>query len=130
MNLRRKNLAAMAGLAFAVLASANSASAQAVSDPTLVQPTAVAPVSAPAAYPATTAYPATSAYPAGAVQAQPYAAGPPPMMGAVSGTTAADRDGDGIVDGYYTSDGFYHPYVAPAPAAPAPRYLSRRGERG
>ena len=38
--------------------------------------------------------------------------------------------GDGIVDGYYTSDGFYHPYVAPAPAAPAPRYLSRRGERG
>jgi hypothetical protein len=125
MTIRSKHLAATAALAFAAFASANAASAQAVTDSAVVQPTAVAP-----AAPATTAYPATSAYPAAVGTVQPYAAGPVPMMGAVSGTTAADRDGDGIVDGYYTSDGFYHPYVAPAPAAPAPRYLSRRGERG
>ena len=126
MIIRSKNIAAAAGLAFAAFASASAASAQAVSDPTLVQPTAVAPVTAaaPATYPA-----AATAYPAGTVQPQPYTAGPPPMMGAVAGTTAADRDGDGIVDGYYTADGFYHPYVSPTPA-PAPQYLSRRGERG
>ncbi len=125
MTFRSKHFAATAGLAaglaIAAIASANTALAQPVSTPSVAQPTAVAPVTAPA----------TPAYPdaAGTVQPQPYTAGPPPMMGAVAGTTAADRDGDGIVDGYYTSDGFYHPYVAPTPA-PAPRYLSRRGERG
>lgn len=54
---------------------------------------------------------------------------PPPPPGAVYGSTAADRDGDGIVDGYYTSDGIYHPLAPPAPPPPPPA-PSRRGERG
>ncbi len=54
---------------------------------------------------------------------------PPPPPGAVAGSTAADRDGDGIVDGYYTSDGIYHPNVPPAPPA-APPAPTRAGERG
>jgi hypothetical protein len=58
----------------------------------------------------------------------PVAAAPPPPPGAVAGSMAADRDGDGLVDGYYTADGIYHPNVAPAPA-PAPVLYSRRGER-
>lgn len=59
------------------------------------------------------------------------ASAPPPLpAGAVAGSTAADRDGDGIVDGYYSADGIYHPnYVAPA-AQPAVYKASRRGERG
>ena len=57
------------------------------------------------------------------------AAPPPPPPGAVAGSVAADRDGDGIVDGYYTSDGIYHPNVAPAPPPPPP-LPTRRGERG
>lgn len=122
MTIRSTHLAAAAGLTLAAFASANPAFAQPVSDPNMVQPIAVAPVAAPVA----PTYPAAAA---GTIQPAPYTAGPPPMMGAVAGTTAADRDGDGIVDGYYTTDGFYHPYVAPAPVA-APRYLSRRGERG
>ena len=36
---------------------------------------------------------------------------------------AADRDGDGVVDGYYTSDGVYHPTCVPPPSG-------SRGERG
>src|SRR3546814_14946488 len=40
------------------------------------------------------------------------AAPPPPPPGAVAGSVAADRDGDGIIDGYYTADGIYHPNVA------------------
>lgn len=53
---------------------------------------------------------------------------PPPPPGAVAGSVAADRDGDGIIDGYYTADGIYHPnYVPPPPPPPAP---SRTGERG
>lgn len=57
------------------------------------------------------------------------AAAPPPPPGAVAGSTAADRDGDGIVDGYYTADGIYHPNVAPAPPPPppAPTYQGERG---
>jgi hypothetical protein len=56
-------------------------------------------------------------------------AAPPPPPGAVPGSTAADRDGDGIVDGYYSSDGIYHPNYVPPP--PATRVMaSRRGERG
>ncbi|MGF7148137.1 hypothetical protein FHS96_001746 [Sphingomonas zeicaulis] len=57
------------------------------------------------------------------------AAAPPPPPGSVAGSTAADRDGDGIVDGYYTSDGIYHPNVPPAPPA-APPAPTRAGERG
>ncbi|GGB96372.1 hypothetical protein GCM10011494_13560 [Novosphingobium endophyticum] len=54
---------------------------------------------------------------------------PPPPPGAVSGSVAADRDGDGIVDGYYTQDGVYHPnYVPPPPPPPPPP--STTGERG
>ena len=54
---------------------------------------------------------------------------PPPPPGAVPGSVAADRDGDGIIDGYYTSDGIYHPnYVPPPPPPPPPP--SRVGERG
>lgn len=52
---------------------------------------------------------------------------PPPPPGALPGSIAADRDGDGMIDGYYTSDGIYHPnYAPPAPA----RSLARAGERG
>lgn len=54
---------------------------------------------------------------------------PPPPPGAVPGSTAADRNGDGIVDGYYTADGIYHPNapLAPPPAPPAPTRLGERG---
>lgn len=52
---------------------------------------------------------------------------PPP--GAVPGSVAADRDGDGIIDGYYTEDGIYHPN-APAPLPPPPPAPTRAGERG
>ena len=54
---------------------------------------------------------------------------PPPPPGAVAGSTAADRDGDGIIDGYYTADGIYHPNLPPAPPPPPPA-PTRRGERG
>lgn len=54
---------------------------------------------------------------------------PPPPPGAVPGSIAADRDGDGIVDGYYTADGMYHPNapMAPPPPPPAPTRLGERG---
>lgn len=54
---------------------------------------------------------------------------PPPPPGAVAGSTAADRDGDGIIDGYYTSDGVYHPNYTPPPPPPPPA-PSPTGERG
>lgn len=60
-------------------------------------------------------------------QEEEVAAAPPP--GAVAGSTAADRDGDGIVDGYYTSDGMYHPNLPPAPPPPL-EGPSPMGERG
>lgn len=56
------------------------------------------------------------------------ATAPPPPPGSVAGSTAADRDGDGIVDGYYTADGIYHPLAPPAPPPPPPP--TPRGERG
>src|SRR3546814_7962276 len=45
---------------------------------------------------------------------------PPPPPGAVPGSIAADRDGDGIIDGYYTADGVYHPNYMPPPPPPPP----------
>jgi hypothetical protein len=54
---------------------------------------------------------------------------PAPLAGALPGSTAADLNGDGVADGYYSSDGVYHAFTAPAPV-PEPRYVSRRGERG
>lgn len=55
---------------------------------------------------------------------------PPPPPGAIAGTVAADQNGDGIVDGYYTSDGIYHAYAAPLPPPPPPPPPSSTGERG
>jgi hypothetical protein len=119
MTFRTRKFAVAASLTLAGFAAASGAVAQPVTSSPVVQPIVVAPA----------ALPGDPAYVGAVVQPLPYNAGPPPMTGSVAGTTAADRDGDGIVDGYYTTDGFYHPYVAPTPAA-APRYVSRRGERG
>ncbi|MFA7439384.1 MAG: hypothetical protein WCZ66_00265 [Sphingomonadaceae bacterium] len=60
---------------------------------------------------------------------EPVAPPPPPPPGAVPGSVAADRDGDGIVDGYYTSDGIYHPNYVPPPPPPPPA-PTPMGERG
>jgi hypothetical protein len=62
-------------------------------------------------------------------QEEEVAAAPPPPPGAVQGSMAADRDGDGVIDGYYTSDGIYHANYVPPPPAPPPA-PTRRGERG
>ncbi|HWW65257.1 MAG TPA: hypothetical protein VNZ43_10890 [Sphingomonadaceae bacterium] len=62
---------------------------------------------------------------------EPVAPAPPVGVGAISGTVAADRNGDGIADGYYTSDGVYHAFQAPpCPPPPPPPPPSRSGERG
>jgi hypothetical protein len=59
------------------------------------------------------------------------AAMPPPPPGAVAGSVAADQNGDGIVDGYYTADGVYHAYAAPMPPPPPPPPAPTGvGERG
>jgi len=55
---------------------------------------------------------------------------PPMGPGAIMGSVAADRDGDGIVDGYYTGDGVYRPFEAPACPPPPPPPPTPRGERG
>ncbi len=56
---------------------------------------------------------------------------PPVGPGAIAGSLAADRDGDGLVDGYYTADGIYHPFQAPpCPPPPPPPPPTRAGERG
>lgn len=57
------------------------------------------------------------------------AAAPPPPPGSVAGSTAADRDGDGIIDGYYSADGIYHANYTPPPPPPPPE-PTRLGERG
>lgn len=56
---------------------------------------------------------------------------PPPTLGpgAIVGTQAADRDGDGIIDGWYSADGIYHQFVGP-PCPPPPPPPARSGERG
>jgi hypothetical protein len=56
---------------------------------------------------------------------------PPVGPGAIVGTVAADRDGDGIVDGYYTSDGTYVAFQPPpCPPPPPPPPPAPSGERG
>lgn len=55
---------------------------------------------------------------------------PPLGPGAIAGTVAADRDGDGVVDGYYR-DGYYYPFEAPPCPEPDPVYApAPSGERG
>ena len=117
MKLTVKILAATAGLAIAAVAGSGAALAQ--TDPSSSAVQTVQPAGDPAASGLAPAYGAPA----------PGYASPPSMLGALPGSTAADRDGDGIVDGYYSSDGLYHPNVAPAPM-PAPNLVSRRGERG
>ena len=63
-------------------------------------------------------------------EVEPIAPAPPVGPGALVGTVAADRDGDGIVDGYYSADGMYHAFVAPPCPPPPPPMPSPRGERG
>lgn len=58
---------------------------------------------------------------------------PPAWPGVIVGSVAADRNGDGIVDGYYTSDGTFVAYQAPPCPAPAPMMQpapAPSGERG
>ena len=57
---------------------------------------------------------------------------PPLGPGALPGTVAADRNGDGIADGFYTPDGVYRPFEAPPcpPPPPPPPPPTKRGERG
>lgn len=64
---------------------------------------------------------------AGCAKKEEVAVAPPPP-GAVNGTVAADRDGDGVVDGYYDSSGMYHANYAPPPPPPPPP--TRTGEKG
>ncbi|USI71977.1 hypothetical protein [Sphingomonas morindae] len=60
----------------------------------------------------------------------PVAGAPPAAPGAIAGTVAADRNGDGIADGWYSADGVYHAFVAPPCPPPPPPLPTRRGERG
>ncbi|MBB4641580.1 hypothetical protein [Rhizorhapis suberifaciens] len=55
---------------------------------------------------------------------------PPVGPGAIAGSVAADRDGDGIADGYYSTDGMYHAFQAPPCPPPPPPPPSPSGERG
>ncbi|ANU06488.1 hypothetical protein [Paraurantiacibacter namhicola] len=55
---------------------------------------------------------------------------PPMGPGAIAGTVAADRDGDGVVDGYYR-DGYYYAFEAPPCPVTEPAYVpAPSGERG
>ncbi len=66
----------------------------------------------------------------GCAKKQSAVAASPLPQGAVAGSMAADRNGDGIIDGYYTADGTYHPnYVQPT-MQPAVYRTTRAGERG
>ena len=58
---------------------------------------------------------------------------PPMGPGAIAGSVAADRNGDGIADGFYTADGTYVAFQAPP--CPAPQMMqppppAPTGERG
>lgn len=58
---------------------------------------------------------------------------PPMGPGAIAGSVAADRNGDGIADGFYTADGTYVPFQAPpcpVPPPPPPPPPPGSGERG
>lgn len=57
---------------------------------------------------------------------------PPMGPGAIMGSVAADRNGDGIADGYYTADGTYVEFQAPPcpPPPPPPPPPAPSGERG
>ncbi|MDB5738514.1 MAG: hypothetical protein JWO65_2182 [Sphingomonas bacterium] len=62
---------------------------------------------------------------------KPEAAPAPPIgPGAIAGSIAADSNGDGIADGYYTADGAYHAFAAPPCPPPPPPPPSHHGERG
>lgn len=63
---------------------------------------------------------------------EPLPPPPPPPLGpgAIVGTVAADQNGDGIVDGWYTADGVYHPFVGPPCPPPPPPPPPPSGERG
>lgn len=63
-------------------------------------------------------------------QDEPLAPAPPIGIGAIAGTVAADRDGDGYVDGYYSADGVYHAVQGPPCPPPPPPRPRRSGERG
>src|SRR3546814_14967278 len=54
----------------------------------------------------------------------------PVGAGAIVGTVAAARDGDGMVDGYYTSAGIYPAFQAPPCPPTPPQPPSPSGERG
>ncbi|PQM26438.1 hypothetical protein CVO77_15500 [Sphingopyxis lindanitolerans] len=71
---------------------------------------------------------AAAALAVSACSKQDEVAAAPPPPGAVPGSVAADRDGDGIIDGYYTADGIYHPNAPMMP--PPPPAPTRAGERG
>jgi hypothetical protein len=112
--------AAFAQQTIAPVADPAVAAAPVTTAPAAISPAAAYPAATPAYPGAAAAYPASTAYPA--------ASYPPQMPGAVTGSVAADRDGDGVIDGYYTSDGIYHPNMTPS--LPPARLASRRGERG
>lgn len=65
-----------------------------------------------------------------AANQEDIAPAPPVGPGSIAGSVAADRDGDGIADGYYTADGIYNAFQAPPCPPPPPPPPSPSGERG
>ncbi|RPF71658.1 hypothetical protein [Aurantiacibacter spongiae] len=60
-----------------------------------------------------------------------YVAEAPPVgPGALVGTVAADRDGNGVVDGYYDANGNYFAFQAPPCPPPPQPTVQPYGERG